>query len=156
ALAFARAARLYQMTLELLPADDRQRGPILRRLGDSLLNTGRGVEAAEAYRGAQAFTVGPEALDLQRRQVQCLLASGHIDEGMLAVKDLLAAVGLRFPKTPGRALVRALARLTWLRLRGFDFVERSEASVDPDLLARIDACQVVAQGLNILEAYPSF
>lgn len=152
-LAFARAARLYETTLALLPDEAPLRPQLLRRLGDSLRNAGRGAGAAAAYLQAKASATGLEALRLQRQRVDCLLASGQLDEGIAAVKELLAAVGLGYPKTPGRALARAVARLVWLKLRGVGFARRTEAAIAPEKLARIDACQSIGHGLNAIDVF---
>ena len=48
ALAFDRAARLYQWALDLDPESGEQRA-LTVALGDALLNARRGTEAAEAY-----------------------------------------------------------------------------------------------------------
>jgi hypothetical protein len=152
-LAFARAARLYRMTLELVPADHALRPRILPRLGDSLRNAGHGAEAADAYLSAKELATGAEALRLQRLRVDCLLASGRIDEGIAAVKELLGAVALRFPKSQGRALAHAVAMLVWLKVRGFGFRQRAEGAIAPERLARIDACQSVGHGLNAIDVF---
>src|SRR5262249_31234143 len=76
ALAFDRAARLYQLALTLWMEEPRQqslRPNTLRlntlrlKLGDALANSGRGVEAARAYLAAAEVTKVAETVELRRR-----------------------------------------------------------------------------------------
>jgi hypothetical protein len=44
-------------------------------------------------------------------------------------------------------------KLVWLKIRGYDFVPRPEAAIASVELARIDACQSVGNGLNIVDVF---
>ncbi|HTM21426.1 MAG TPA: AAA family ATPase, partial [Kofleriaceae bacterium] len=139
ALAFDRAARLYQIAVELAPAGT-DLGALQARLGDALANAGRGAGAAAAYLAAAGDAATAEALELRRRAADQLLRSGHIDEGLAALDDVLAAVGLRLPRSPGRALWSLALRRAHVRLRGLRHRRRDAGEVPPRDLTRIDVC----------------
>jgi tetratricopeptide (TPR) repeat protein len=168
ALAFDRAARLYRLALELREAieeagrpaaapgstttADRMEGGRLRaKLGDALTNAGRGAEAAAAYLAAASSAGQADALELRRRAADQLLRSGHIDEGLDAIRSVLGAAGMKLPRSPKTALVSLLLRRAQVRLRGLGFRERAEHDVPGDELTRIDACWSVGAGLGLVD-----
>ncbi|APR84669.1 Serine/threonine-protein kinase PknA [Minicystis rosea] len=150
ALAFDRAARLYQLALDLKPRDGEDGAHLRGKLGDALANAGRGAEAAEAYLAA-ASALGPsEALDLRRRAADQLLRSGHIDEAMATFRVVLSAVGMDMPDSPRAALASFLFRRAQVRLRGLSFRERDEQEIPQEDLTRIDTCWSAAVGLGLV------
>ena len=151
ALAFDRAARLYRRVLELRPGDAAQRRTVHERLGAALVNAGRGAEAAEAFLAATTGATAAEALELRRRAAEQLLRSGHIDEGLAAVRNVLAQVGMSLTESPRAALAGLLVRRARLRLRGFGFRERDTSQVSAEELTRVDVCWSVAAGLAVAD-----
>jgi eukaryotic-like serine/threonine-protein kinase len=173
ALAFDRAATLYREALGLSgPAAQ----PMLAaQLAEALANAGRGADAARAYERAASLwaqplppdataatalvptePVGPVArtamaLDLQRRAAEQYLRGGHVDQGLVAVHKVLAAVGLSMPRTPLGALASLLYHRARVRLRGLDFRERPESEVPLPLLRRLDSCFSVAVGMGLVD-----
>jgi serine/threonine protein kinase len=147
ALAFDRAAGLYHQALELAPAEAAQRQLRTRR-GDALVNAGRGAEAAREYLAAGAGAVPSEALELRRLAAQHLLISGHVDEGLAALRKVLGAAGLQLAPTPWRALLSLLLRRATLWCRGLRFRERDANQIAPEDLRRIDVCWSAAMGLG--------
>lgn len=140
ALAFEEAARLYRLTLALLEEDDVERAREVRvRLGKALINAGRGPEAAAAL--LDAAKGAPEALafDLRRLAGEQLLASGHMDEGMKVLLELLTSMGLPYPKTATGTILTLLLDRATIALRGYTFRERDPRAVDPLALRRVDA-----------------
>ena len=152
ALAFDRAAALYRRALELRLAAGDCDGPgchALRvSLADALASAGRGVESAAAYREAAAEVGGDEALTLQRNAAYQLLISGRVDEGIAALRPLLHRIGMRLPRTPGRAMLGSLASRLRLIVRGLSFRRRSAAEVPAEQLLRVDLCHACALGLS--------
>ncbi|WP_437631812.1 ATP-binding protein [Sorangium sp. So ce854] len=152
ALAFERAARLYERALGLLSGDaglpEAERRALEVRCADALVDAGEGAAAARIYAAAAEGAESGLGLELRRRAAEQYLRSGHIDEGLELVRAVLRAVGLSLPETPRRALVSLLLHRAELRLRGLRFRERSEREVRPEDIARIDACWTVTVGLS--------
>jgi serine/threonine protein kinase/tetratricopeptide (TPR) repeat protein len=156
ALAFERAARMYERAREL-----RSQGPtklpraeesaLLTKLGDALANAGRGEQAAHAYRDAAVGANAAEGLDLRRRAADYLLRSGHFDVGLDATEEVLASVRMTLPRTPWRTLIA----LVWWRLllafRGFGYTLTDASHTSARDLMRIDVCYAVAFSLSLVD-----
>jgi serine/threonine protein kinase len=148
ALAFDRAARFYQLCLEL-----RADAPLGLRvaLGEALVNAGRGGEAGRVFLQAATMAGPAEALDLRRRAAEQLLRSGHIDEGLQAIQSVLDSVGMRLPRTPRQALFSLLVQRGRVRLRGLGFRPRDPSQLSAKALSAIDICSAVSAGLGIVD-----
>ncbi|MGZ3430139.1 MAG: serine/threonine-protein kinase PknK, partial [Polyangia bacterium] len=161
ALAFDRAVTLYRDALALAPAGSKSRRNLAVKVGESLANAGRGAEAARAYELAADLFDEREgegddeataaALELRRRAADQWLRSGHVDEGLAAVRTVLGAVGMRMPSTPTGALASLLWGRARVRLRGLRFRERAAPDVPPTLLAQLDTSLSVAVGLGLVD-----
>ena len=151
ALAFDRAAKLYRMALELPPADATAVRRLRVALADALANAGRGAEAGRAYlEAAEAATVA-EGLELRRRTALQYLITGHIDEGLAALRSVLARVGMRLPDTPGGALWSYLWRRWLLCRRGLGYRQRDASEISAADLTRVDVCWSATAGLSIVD-----
>ncbi len=151
ALAFDRAARLYKLALELGTSDSVARQNLRVRLGDALANAGRGAEAAHAYLAAAEGASAAETLELQRRGAEQLLRSGHVDEGLTVLRQVLDRIGMKLPATPRMALLSSLLHRVQLRLRGLSFRERAATEIPAEDLIRIDTCWSIAAGLSQID-----
>jgi hypothetical protein len=152
ALAFDRAARLYQRALDLR-AIDASSVPHLRvRLARSLANAGRGAASARAYLVASAEAPRATALDLRRCAAEQFLISGHITEGMDAMRAVMSTVGFRLARSPQTALVSLFLHQLLLRVRGLHFRQRDADQLPAETLARIDACWSASIGLSLVDA----
>ena len=151
ALAFDRAARLYREGLELTTLSNDERRRIRIRLASALANAGRGAQAGREYLAAAEGAPPIEFLDLRRRGAEQLLMSGHIDEGLTVLTDLLQRTRLKLAPSASRALVRLIARQVYIRARGLRFRERSEGQIPAAELVRLDTCWSVAVGLGLVE-----
>jgi tetratricopeptide (TPR) repeat protein len=164
-LAFDRAAKLYRLALELRPAtpeaeagSELERDHEVRRLrtklGDALVNAGRGAEAAREYLAARQGAPVAEVLELERRAAMQFLISGYVDEGIAVLRTVLHAVGMTLPGPPRRAfpwLVLERLRLGLrLRIRGLAVHERDAGAVPPEELTRIDVCWAAVEGLSMV------
>ncbi|MCR4410980.1 MAG: protein kinase [Thermoguttaceae bacterium] len=151
ALAFDRAARLYRLALELSPRAGEAERPRRRKLADALANAGYGKEAAEAYLLCAAGAPHDEAFELRRRAAAQYLISGHIDEGLAVLEQVLQARGMRLPRTPRAAMGSLLFRRVLLWSRGFGCHVRDVGAIPPRDLDRIDLCWSAATGLALVD-----
>ncbi len=149
--AFDRAARLYQLALELRPIVGAAGSQLRELLADALANAGRGARAADAYLAAATLHPPAAALELRRKAASQLLRSGHIDEAMAALRTVLTAIGMDLPESSKRALASLLFRRTQVRLRGLAFKERPEHEIAAEDLIRIDTCWAVSTGLGLVD-----
>lgn len=151
-LAFDRAAELYRMAIEPRPPNDVSLADLYHGLGIALANAGRGREAATAYRrAAELATDAGMALELRRSSAEQLLRSGHIDEGLVALEDVLGAVGMALARTPKRAIASLLFRRAQVRLRGLDFKPKNVTDVPNEELVTIDILWSVSMGLAMVD-----
>ena len=151
-LAFDRAARLYQLTLELRGAEDPRASALREALGEARANEGRGVEAAAAFAAAAVGAPPERAFDLRRRAAEHLLLAGQVAEGKAALDRVFGEVGMSFPATPSRALASAALWFLWLQLRGFRFRERDPREIPASLLGRVDACGTAAKAFSMVDS----
>ena len=151
ALAFDRAALLYERALELTSRGPVDLSPLRARLGDALASAGRCPAAAQAYLAAAGTGASEDALQYQRRAAEQLLISGHLDAGLEVIRTVLRSVGLELAPTPRRALLSLVWRRAALRLRGLRFRQRSAADIEARELTRIDTCWAVAAGLALVD-----
>jgi hypothetical protein len=151
ALAFDRAALFYRRAIELGHPTDSELVDLNTKLAETLVNAGRPIEAAQLYLDTAERVPAAKALELRQRAAAQLFVGGHIDQGIQVVRDVLRAVGLRFPSSPKTALASLLFHRAWLWLRGLNFDQpRSDKISERDLL-RVDACWSVATGLAIVD-----
>jgi tetratricopeptide (TPR) repeat protein len=151
ALAFDRAASLYRLVLASHDLPSGERRAVQEKLGEALANGGRGALAAKVFEEAAVGAKAADALDLQRRAAEQLLRSGHFDEGVVAIQNVLGSLGLALPVTPWRALAYVIFWGFLLRLRGLRFRERDSSQLAPRELATIDICWSVAFGLSMVD-----
>lgn len=151
ALAFDRAAAFFRRALELAPVRGAELVDLKRGLAEALANAGRPAEAAQAYLDLAPITSASHSLDFKRRAAEQLLRGGHINEGLELIKSVLSAVGFTLPAGPKRALFSLLLRRIQIRLRGFEFTERSASEVPEADLVRIDICWAVSAGLGVVD-----
>ena len=150
-LAFDQAVRLYRLALETHPRGDDEARPTRIRLAEALQGSGRGAEAAGAYLEAASGAPPLERVNLERAAAGQLLASGHTDEGVEVLRRVLAAVGMKAPRTALGAILSLLLNRLLLRFRGLGFVERSPEQVSPDDRLRIEALHTVAVGFSVVD-----
>jgi serine/threonine protein kinase len=152
ALAFDRAAELYQRTLSLTAHEPAREASLRARLGDVLGNASRGAPAAEAYLAAAALVEGDEALELRRRAAEQLLRSGRIDDGLHAIDGVLRQLGLpvvnRRAGQRWRAVASLLVQRALLRVRRWRGPPQRTSS-DTDL-RRLTCCWSAVLGLALV------
>jgi serine/threonine protein kinase/tetratricopeptide (TPR) repeat protein len=146
-LAFDRAARLYRMAIETGCLSEDIVRKLYIGLGDALVNAGRGDEAARAYLEAAARSTDAKAIELKRRAVEHRLRSGHIQDALVTLHEILDVFDLKLPGSKSSAMLMLLAQRSLLAVRGTRFHERPEAEVPRDELMKIDVCWTVAVGM---------
>ncbi|WP_437752600.1 serine/threonine-protein kinase [Sorangium sp. So ce1389] len=151
ALAFERAARMYSIALEL-HGDDPARHRLHEKLADALVNAGHGAAAAAHFASAADALAAraadaPAVIDLRRRAAEHYLRSGHVDQGIGMLRDVLSAVGLHYPSSPRRALLSVLVLRARLHARGRRFEPLPDHQVSAQELARMDVCWSAGLGL---------
>jgi tetratricopeptide (TPR) repeat protein len=151
ALAFDRAAKLYRLALELQAPRGVEACRLRTRLADALANAGRGAESAREYLRAADTAGEADARELQRRAALQLLSSGHVDDGLAALRTVLDAVGMKMPGTPRRALCSLAWQRLRLRWRGFGFRRCDVRQVDAKELRRLEICRSAAVGLSMVD-----
>lgn len=174
ALAFSRAAALYRAALDSgVPHAESWR--LRAKMAEALASSGKGREAAESFaaaareieaparrapggRGAgrEPTTPSPdvevEALDLRRRAAEHYLRSGHVDEGLALLRDVLARTGAGYPSTPTGALVSLVRQRARLRLRGLGFELRDPARIAPRDRMKVETYWSAGVGLSMVDS----
>ena len=159
ALAFGRAAELYEIALRL-----RDRGAadwtVMARHAEALANAGLGSAAgaaSEAAANASARAQAPAArtLALRAAATRELLCAGDVEAGRRALRRTLALARIPYPRSPATAVARLLTARARIAIRGFGFTPRAEDTIDPDRLAQVDACWAATIGLNAFDAVRS-
>jgi hypothetical protein len=148
ALAFNRAARLYEEALSAREVPEADRRRIETNLGEALANAGRGALAARAFLAAASSAAEGDALDLRRRAAEQLLFSGHFDAGVAEIRAVIGRVGLRFPASRLTALLQVVLWRLLIRIRGYRFKRRDTNPASAFTLQRADVCWSAGKGLG--------
>ncbi|MBK9031233.1 MAG: protein kinase [Myxococcales bacterium] len=151
ALAFDQAAEFFAEAIELGVHDDAALRGLRIELATALMHAGRGPEAAatfvEAARGAEPAV----RLDCQRQAAEQWIITGHLQQGMAALRSSLDDIGEPAAGSPRRALVRVLWHRARLRLRGTRHARLLESQVPIETLRRLDVLRAVAHGLAMID-----
>ncbi|MHB0960538.1 MAG: serine/threonine-protein kinase [Pirellulaceae bacterium] len=150
-LAFDQTVRFYRQALELCSDTDKEKIDLQARLGDALVNVGKGAEAGEAYLAAAAGREGVDQVELLRRASLAYLLGGDFDRGVKLLSNVARLVGLRLPQKPSTALLSlAMGRLRlWIRGTRFRPCEPGGLAIEDQV--RIDTCWAVAHGLSMID-----
>ncbi len=148
---FDRAARLYEMALDLGDYDATERRRLGAALGVALGNAGRPQESARAFLTAADGADRATQLELRYRAASQLVLGGFIEEGLVELRQVLAEVGLQLAPTPGAALRSFLWRRFLLRLRGPRWRERPAEEVPARMLMTLDIVSSVAVSLALVD-----
>jgi hypothetical protein len=146
--AFGQAIRLYKLELEILGDASVEARRVMVRLAEVLERAAHGLEAARMYQAAAARARGFERMELEREAAGQLLHAGHLHEGDAALGRILAAAGMRRPRTIYGALIWwAFYRLA-LALSRWRWVEREVYDVRPVDHLQIEAMHLLVVGLS--------
>jgi hypothetical protein len=150
-LAFDQSARLFRLALETadFPAKDARRLRV--RLAQMLESAGRPREAADEYREAALGATGIERAELERSAAEQTVSSGRVDEGALALRRVLAAMGMSAPRSALGAVIWLLFFRIWQRVLGSHFRERAPEEVSREERVRVEALRAVSEGLGTVD-----
>ena len=147
ALAFRRAAELYDMAQSYGPWDAAGRRDLLRKQANALACAGQLDEAAQRYGEAARLMSDDDAVDCERLHIESLLRCGRLDEALPAAHQLLGQLGIRSPL--GKLAWRTRLASVWpqQKLRGLEFTERAATAVPIGELRKIDALTSIVSAL---------
>ncbi|MDC0717579.1 serine/threonine-protein kinase [Nannocystis bainbridge] len=154
ALAFARAAALYEKALSwgTYPSEHVLKYTIAR--AEALVHAGRCAEAAPVYLTAAALApTRLQELELRGRAVEHYLVSGRVDAGLRVLGPLAHELGLPFPASTAGTVLRLLTELARLALarRRAPREPVAAADVPAELRLRIDLCWSAGKGLGFID-----
>jgi hypothetical protein len=150
-LAFDRAAQFYRLALDAHPRSAKEARPLRVKLATALQLAWRCADAAEAYREAARDAPPLERINLERAAADQLLSAGRIDQGADAMLRVMAAFGLKAPRTSGEAVASLLWNRLMLRLRGLQFESRSPEQVSPEDRARGEVLATMASQFSVVD-----
>jgi hypothetical protein len=149
ALAFERAARLYQVALECWP-EQPQANEVRESLADALANAGLGPAAARYYLEASVQADDALRFDLERRAADQLFRAGHVDEAEPLIRRVLQQMGLSIPDSLFWILIAlVVGRLRMVLSRAHTVTPR-QLGASARELSELDACWSVAVGLSMV------
>ena len=90
-------------------------------------------------------------LDCQRQAADQWIITGHLEQGMSALRSSLTDIGEPVAASPRRALARVVWNRARLRLRGMRHTRRREGQIPAETLQRLDVLKAVAHGLAMVD-----
>ncbi len=147
-LAFGQAARLFRLAMDTVAHPETDARRLRVRLAQMLEGASRPSEAADEYRRAARGTTAIERIELERSAAEQLVTSGRLDEGVLALRRVLAAMGIRAPRSVVGAVFWLLVYRLARGLRGLRFGERAPDQVSREDRVRVEALRAVGTGLG--------
>ncbi|KYF83865.1 hypothetical protein BE20_00040 [Sorangium cellulosum] len=150
-LAFDGAATHFAYALEAGTVDaDGERG-LRVKLGDALRNAGRPAQAAREYTAAARGVPADRSLEIRRRATESLLLSGQLDDGKLALRGILASVGMTLFQRPWITVLSFLFHRLLIGLHGLRVRKRPAHEVPAASLIRMDICWSAVVGLGMTD-----
>jgi tetratricopeptide (TPR) repeat protein len=149
--AFEQAAELWRTALEAIPRDPNDRRRVLLRLGQALVNAGRGAEAAQQFLDAAVGADRATRLECHRDAAEQLMISGHITPGIAALEALLTEIGVKFPKTRRQILLSLLWHRAQLRVRGLGFRPRERREIAEASLLELEVLKIAGHSLGVVD-----
>jgi len=149
ALAFRRAAELYDIALTYGPWDAAGQRDLMRKKANALACAGQLDEAGTIYGHAAQLLPDGDAIDCERLLIEALLRRGRIDDALPIAAKLLEQIGIRSPF--GTSRTKLATQWMQQKLRGLDFVERRADKLKPAELRRVDVLYSIVSGLAFVD-----
>lgn len=150
-LAFDQAAEFFAEAIELGELDEATLRALRIEHATALMHAGRGPQAAAAFMAAAEGAEPAVRFDCQRQAAEQWIITGHLEQGMNALRSSLDDIGEPPAASPNRALLRVLWHRTLLRLRGMRHATLLESQVPVETLRRLDVLRAVAHGLAMID-----
>jgi len=147
-LRFHGGARLCRLAIELGTPEVAERLATVEI--DALEGAGRLSEAAQRLIARSAGVEGAERIKLRLRAARLLVVSGHLDDGVAAMRALLAGIGAPLADSPRRAALRFVTGRLRLRLTGARPHRRTRTASD-ESLAAVDAMIAINPVLSLVQ-----
>jgi serine/threonine protein kinase len=149
-LAFAQAARLFELTLETVPPSSPDARRLARRLAEACEWAGHAAKAARAYLKAADGAPTIEHVRFESAAAAQLIAAGRIDESAVVGRRVLAAVGRRVPES----VLGAVLWVIYYRIVA-TFLLRSRLREPKELApmdrVRLGALHALGRGLGVVD-----
>jgi serine/threonine protein kinase len=149
-LAFDRASSLYRLAIDLGSASSGGSRELRVKLAEALANAGRGGEAGGQFL-AGAVDDSLDSLDLRRRASYQYLISGHVDQGLATLRDVMGALGMRIPRSSWEIVWSLVGERTRARVAGISRRLGAPAIASRRDLTEIDVCWCASIGLSIID-----
>jgi serine/threonine protein kinase len=154
AMAFDRASKLYAMVLSLEVPSEARRIELLAHMGQALALAGRGAEAARVFLELAEKVPSPHSQHYRRSALAQLLESGHLEQGLAALQELLHEVGIAYPRSELGTKLGLLWRRARLRLRGLDAAPAQPAP-GVDHMTALETAYAASAGLSMSDTLRS-
>ena len=149
AFAFNRAIECYRYAIEYSSGENVNRVKLTRGLADALANASRSAEAAAEYLKAAELASAEEKPRLQQLAALRYLTSGHVEQGIATLRQVLDFYRLPWPASKMSAIAGLLSRNLKLQFRSLQAI-KARATTDRDAAVH-DACWTAAAGLSLVD-----
>lgn len=150
ALAFDRAAELYERALGFQIGRPETIEEMELGLAAAYANAGRGPEAAYLFRQVASKATRQLRHNCLRQAAEQWLVSGHIDKGLQTLEQLFDETGDAHPPKPVFSFLLLLINRFRILLRGYHFPE-NQAPKDYAKITRLEAYEAVTRGFGMVD-----
>jgi eukaryotic-like serine/threonine-protein kinase len=149
-LAFAQAARLFELTLATVGPSSPEAHRLARRTAEACEWAGHAEKAARHYLKAAEGAPALERIDLERLAAAQLIAAGRIDESAEVSRRVLTAVGR---KVPDSVLATMFAVIFYRIVSAFLLGNKLDDAkkLSPEDHVRLEALHAIGRGLAVVD-----